>query len=156
MVRAIVIAALDAIGITEIPPGSNRSATIDQWVEAVGSPLGSYWCAAFAAACFRAGGADVPPVDAGATKAWHSWAFATNRWTSRAAPGRAVLYGDSSGVPDHIGIVIRATPLLLTVEGNTTFNPAFDRNGVGVSVKEPDANRILGYVSPVPLTGDAA
>jgi hypothetical protein len=50
MQQAIVRRAMCDIGIVEMPPGSNRSPTIDQYVAAVGSPPGSRWCAAALAA----------------------------------------------------------------------------------------------------------
>lgn len=152
--RAIVVRALQDVGVLEMPPGSNRSPLIDSYVTAVGSPLGSYWCAAAVAAWFRESGAAVPVLNAASTRSWWSWAHATNRWTPKTAPGRAVLYGDANGVPEHIGVVIRVDPLELTVEGNTSFSQ-YDRNGVGVDCHEITAQirpRVLGYIAPLPLT----
>ena len=41
------------IHVREQPAGSNRSPEIDGWLRAVGSPLGSPWCAAFLYGCGR-------------------------------------------------------------------------------------------------------
>ena len=57
--QAIVRRAMCDIGIVEMPPGSNRSPRIDEYVAAVGSPVGSRWCAAAVAAWRRGGGSAV-------------------------------------------------------------------------------------------------
>lgn len=150
--RTIVLRALRDVGLLELPPGSNRSPTIDTYVTAVGSPIGSYWCAAAVAAWWRDAGATLPPQAAGATRTWLAWAKLTHRWTPTPLPGRAILYG-TDGIPDHIGVVIRIDPLILTVEGNTSFSQ-YDRNGIGVDCHEltPElVPRVLGYIDPLPL-----
>jgi hypothetical protein len=58
---AVAKRALLDIGICEIPPGSNRSGRIDEYVTATGAPLGSFWCAAAVSAWFREAGAGIPP-----------------------------------------------------------------------------------------------
>jgi hypothetical protein len=148
---AIVKRALTDVGICEIPPGSNRSGRIDEYVTAVGSPLGSFWCAAAVTAWWREAGAETPPRLAGSCDAWMQWGVATGRWSERAAMGAAVVYG-RPGDASHIGVVVRTAPLLLAVEGNTTLG-GFNRNGVAVALKEVDAGRVLGYVHPVPPRG---
>ena len=57
--QAIVRRAMCDIGIVEMPPGSNRSPRIDEYVAAVGSPVGSRWCAAAVAAGVRCRGSTV-------------------------------------------------------------------------------------------------
>lgn len=53
LAQAIVRLAMIDIGIVELPPGSNRSPAIDNYVSPVGSPAGSRWCAAAVAAWWR-------------------------------------------------------------------------------------------------------
>ena len=67
---AVARRALHDIGICEIPPGSNRSGRIDEYVTAVGSPLASFWCAAAVAAWFRESGAKTPPSAEMLTGGW--------------------------------------------------------------------------------------
>lgn len=142
--------AMCDIGIMEIT--TNRSPVIDGYMDAVGSPRGMSWCAAAAAAWFREMGAEVPPTEAGAVHAWKDWAFHTSRWTSVAAIGRAVIYGDASDNPEHMGVIIRVTPTLLSTEGNTSL-VGYSTNGVGCFAKAVTVARVLGYVNPLPLTG---
>lgn len=147
--QAIVRRALCDVGLLELPPGSNRSPRIDEYVRAVGSPLGSYWCAAALAAWWRESGAATPPRDAGSCDAWLAWAKATGRWSPNPVEGAAVLYGHGADA-SHCGALVRRTPLLLTVEGNTALR-AYARNGVACDLKELLAERLLGYVHPTPL-----
>lgn len=146
---AIAKRALLDIGICEIPPGSNRSGRIDEYVRAVGSPIGSYWCAAALAAWWREAGAEIPGSLAGSCDAWLAWARETRRWSPVPAIGRAVLYGSPADAV-HIGVVVRVDPLLLSVEGNTSIDGT-SRNGVAVDLKLVNTPRVIGYVSPTPL-----
>ena len=49
----------------------------------------------------------------------------------------------------HIGLVLRVTPALRAIEGNTVIGP-FDRNGFVQALKEVDPARVLCYVAAVP------
>lgn len=149
--QRIVRRALLDVGIVEMPPGSNRSPRIDTYVTAVGSPLGSRWCAAAIAAWWRDAGATVPPRDAGSCDAWQAWAVETARWRAAPEPGCAVLFGVATTAV-HIGVIVRVAPLVLSVEGNTSVG-AFDVNGVAVALKQVSAERVLGYVAPRPRPG---
>jgi hypothetical protein len=142
----IVRRALCDVGICETPPGSNRSGRIDEYVRAVGSPLGSYWCACAVAAWWREAGAWTPPHSAGSCDEWLTWAKATGRYHTAPALGAAVLYG-KPGDASHIGVIVRVTPLLLAVEGNTALE-GFSRNGVAVDLKLVSGRAVLGYVYP--------
>lgn len=149
--RAIVQRALLDIGICEMPPGSNRSGRIDEYVRAVGSPLGSFWCAAAVAAWWREAGAETPPRDAGSCDAWWAWGLKTFRVAGEPAPGAAVLFG-VPGDAQHIGVIVRTSPLLLSVDGNTSLG-GYSRNGVAVDLKliERTNGRVLAYVHPLPV-----
>ncbi|MDP3401943.1 MAG: hypothetical protein Q8R97_12565 [Brevundimonas sp.] len=143
---AVAKRALLDIGICEIPPGSNRSGRIDEYLQAVGSPLASFWCAAAVAAWFREAGAKTPPSSAGSCDVWMGWAKLRGLWQATPAIGSAVVYGKPTDAT-HIGVVVRVTPLLLSVEGNTSFD-GFSRNGVAVDLKFVRTERVLGYVCP--------
>lgn len=142
---AIAKRALCDVGICEVPPGSNRSPRIDEYVSATGAPLGSYWCAAALAAWFREAGAKVPS-QAASCDSWMGWAKLTARWRTGPALGWAVLYG-VPGDARHCGVVVRVEPLLLSVEGNTSLG-GFSRNGVAADLKLVATHAVLGYVEP--------
>jgi len=118
----------------------------------VGSPLGSYWCAAALAAWWREAGAGIPSTAAGACETWHQWARAAGRFTTTPAEGYAVLYSFAgNGHADHCGVIVRVAPILLSVEGNTSL-AGYSRNGVLVDLKLTTTANVLGYISPVLLT----
>lgn len=146
---AIAKRALLDIGICEIPPGSNRSGRIDEYLMACGSPVGQPWCAAAVAAWWRESGAATPSRLPASCDAWRDWAQATGRWSTEPIIGAAVVYGTASDA-NHIGVVVRTSPLLLSVEGNTALM-GFSRNGVLVDLKAVNLERLLGYVHPVPI-----
>jgi hypothetical protein len=135
------------IGIVEMPPGSNRSPRIDEYVTAVGSPIGSRWCAAAVAAWWRDCNAEVPSTDGGSCNAWIEWARRSERWSSVPRVGSAVAYG-SNGIAAHIGVIVRLKPELLSVEGNTSIAAGSDANGVAVTLKQVATQRVLGYIEP--------
>src|SRR5690242_14341010 len=92
-VMRVICAALDDVGEHESPLGSNRSPYIDAALAAVGSPLGSPWCAAVLAKWYRAGPLPMPPNQLGACDTWRIWALTTARLASTPELGGAVLYG---------------------------------------------------------------
>ena len=145
--QAIVRRARCDIGIVEMPPGTNRSPRIDEYVAAVGSPVGSRWCAAAVAAWWRESGAQVPPLDAGSCNAWMRWSERSGTWTNNPQAGSAVIYG-KSGIAVHIGVVVRTEPELLSVEGNTSITGNPEVNGIAVALKQIARSRVLGYITP--------
>jgi len=74
------------------------------------------------------------------------WAQKTNRWTlHEPSLGALVLYG-KEGMAHHIGVVVRIKPLVLSVEGNTTLEPGYDRNGIIVALKQLIPSKpLLGF-----------
>lgn len=146
LAQRVVRRALLDVGMLEMPPGSNRSPRIDMYVAAVGSPLGSRWCAAAVAAWWRDAGSQSPAHDAGSCDAWHAWALANALWRTAPEPGYAVLFGSGTKAV-HIGVVVRVSPLVLSVEGNTSPG-GFDANGVAVALKQVNQHTVLGYIAP--------
>lgn len=144
--QRIVRRALADVGLLEMPPGSNRSPRIDGYLCAVGSPVGSSWCAAAVAAWWRESGVPVPIADAGRCAVWESWAHRTGAWSDVPREGSAVIYG-AGDIAVHMGVVVRLAPLLLSVEGNTTLT-GFGVNGVAVTLKEVARDRVRGYAVP--------
>jgi hypothetical protein len=144
---AIVRRAMCDIGIVEMPLGSNRSPRIDEYVAAVGSPVGSRWCAAAVAAWWRECGASVPAADGGSCNAWMEWSKRLGIWADKPRVGSAVVYG-SEGDAVHVGVIVRIEPELLSVEGNTSIAGGFDTNGVAVALKRVMSARVLGYIEP--------
>lgn len=155
-VQNVVRRGLRDVGILEMPPGSNRSGRIDAYNLRAGVPVGSYWCAAAVGAWWQDAGLKVPPWYASCDN-WLHWAHETGRWVPKGHNpplGGAVLYGTDTDAK-HIGLIIRVSPLILSLEGNTTVEGAAfsaSRNGVAVSLKEVTASDpVLGYVSPFQL-----
>lgn len=148
LARAIVQRALTDVGVVEMPPGSNRSGVIDEYNLRAGVPPGSYWCASAVGAWWKDCGAEVPPGYA-SCDAWLRWRGGLSPVPT---PGAAVLYG-RPGDATHIGVVVRVTPVLLSVEGNTTLGGEFNRNGIAVDLKPVATGRVLGYVHPIPVGG---
>jgi hypothetical protein len=156
-----VTAALDYarrhVGVCEDPIGSNRGPEIDAWAEEFGSPVGSFWCALSVGKSRKEGGLWIPAHDVGSCDEWVLAAKAAGLMTGQPQPGAAVIYtsgkrisgGRYDGQLDavHIGLVLRVSPALLSIEGNTVLGP-FDRNGFVQTLKEVDVSRVLGYVSP--------
>lgn len=152
--RSICARAQVDVGLLEEPPGSNRSPTIDSYLKAVGSPIGSPWCAAAVSAWFRDSGAIVPMGAAGSCEAWYAMGKLRARLTPSPGIGYAVLYDMAgTGRPDHMGVVVRVDPLVLTVEGNTVMKreSGDDRNGVGCTIAVLDAKHVLSYLVPEPI-----
>lgn len=146
--------AMALIGVVETPSGSNRSPMIDQMMNAVGSPLGESWCAAFVSWVNKLAGAWVPGSDAGACGTWLEQAKAKGTFkTTSPIAGDVVLYNFDGGTDaHHCGIVCRVPGdnRLYTTEGNTTTAPN-TRTGDGVYYKRRQLGQpgILGYVPPI-------
>lgn len=146
--------AITDIGICEMPPGSNRSGRIDEYNHRAGVPLGSYWCASAVGAWLAEAQENlgVPielPRGYASCDNWMAWGKATKRWQTTPMPGTIVLYG-IPGDAQHIGVIIRATPLVFSVEGNTSPGGRI-RNGLAIWPKIVDPGWVLGYVNPIPL-----
>ena len=149
--------ALLHVGTCEDPVGSNRSPDIDAWATEFGSPLGSFWCALSVGKARKVGGLWIPTHDVGACNEWFYQASRAGLVSNDPEPGAAVLYtngttirgGRYDGQLDavHIGLVLRVSPVLLAIEGNTVIGP-FDTNGFVQALKEVDRNRVLCYVPP--------
>lgn len=156
-VRAALNFALANIGVCEDPPGSNRGPEIDAWAREFGSPVGSFWCALAVAKARRVGGLWVPAKNAGSCDEWLHQATLAAIVTATPEPGAAVLYtngkriegGRYDGQLDavHMGIILRARPVLFSIEGNTTLGK-YDRNGYVQTLKAVDSARVLCYIAP--------
>lgn len=156
--RSIITHAQSEIPILENPVGSNRSPEIDAMCREFGVPLASYWCALWTAHIWKLAGAEIPPVSN--SRAWHpaiaetwrQWAFETSRFAAKPALGYAVLYGANGNAPaEHIGCcVVSTAPIVMDLEGNTSLD-GFTRNGELTGLKQVNASRLIGYVSPLPL-----
>lgn len=171
--RLAVTRALCDFNVMEVPPGSNRGATIDQYNEAAGGRDGDPYCASSLTAWYRDAGLETPPMDPDwwidkklpylppcSCDAWWRWGTVTHRITHDPTPGDAVVYGSTverNGKmvidANHIGILIRRTPLLVTLEANTSADGKFNREGFCFDRKfiERTNTRLLGFLSPYPL-----
>jgi len=149
-VRQVIVRALADIGICEMPEGSNRSGVIDGYNTRAGAALGSYWCASALACWAWDCGLWAPPRGrAPSCDEWVRHAKLAGRWHDSPLPGRAVIYHAAGNPSDanHCGLVVRALPVLLSVEGNTTVGGTqVERNGYAVALKRVNTSRVLGYV----------
>ena len=124
------------LNVQESPHGSNRSPEIDAWLKAVGSPLGSPWCAAFVHACLMEAGV-MPPVKSGRVQAWVDTVGADTLLPSEQAKAGDILvfWFPSLHRYAHIGLVTsRKGKTLRTIEGNTVGQSEHGnvREGYGV------------------------
>ena len=135
---AVVDSAMQEVGVTETPPGSNEGERIEAYMASVDLPDGYPWCAGFARKMLDEAVAERPDVRS---------AGATDYITGRSVEARRVLRGTEE-VPDgalaiwrrgdtwkgHIGIVRGWQQQCgRTVEGNTSPGHAGpQRDGDGV------------------------
>lgn len=146
--RALVRRAHADIGIEENT--ANRSPYLDAIITEAGSPLGSAWCGCIARRWAKDTGVAFPPTDAGAVRAWVTWAKAHGTWreaTYTPLPGDWVVYDmNPDTIADHIGVVARVHARgVRSIEGNTSW-AGFSREGVAVAMKPVTTARILGYI----------
>ena len=157
--REIIREAQSRIPILEDPIGSNRSPELDALCDKWGIPRGSYWCALLAADVWHEAGVEVPPIDGDSHPArcesWRLWALKTGRFSVTPGLGYAVLYGEHGKAPaEHMGVCVASIrPLLYDFEGNTADarSERFTRNGELATLKPVNVDRVIGYVSPLPL-----
>ena len=151
--RVICLRAHTDIGISEDKVAgqfTNRSTYIDECNELAGGKKGDYWCASWLRRIWDESGAQtVKKGLAPSCDEWMKWAKANKTWLANPGYGYAVVYGTPTDA-SHIGIVTRVTPLLQSVEGNTTVGTYFSRNGTSVDFKEVNQERVLGYIKPLP------
>lgn len=119
--RIVAIAQQElALGVREIPKGSNKGARIKMYGLATQAPLRYYpapWCAYFTSWVTKQAG--VPIGWDGLGDGWvprlRDWGRKTGIWRSTPQPGDLIAF------PQHIGIVesIQPNGLVTTIEGNT-------------------------------------
>ena len=153
--RMVVWRAWQDLGITEVPLNSNRGPEVDRYLLRAGVPRElidagkGYWCAAAVGAWFIDAGAKVP-LDYASCDAWLPY------MTDTPVIGAAVLYGKrgANGFFDaqHIEVVARMDPIVLTIGGNKAFH-GNSNNGIAVDLGHQSRTDVLGYVHPVAARG---
>ena len=136
--------AAQDIGVCEDPPGSNRGVRIDEYNNLAGVPVGSFWCASACGAWYRESNVPAPTGFASCDN-WLRWLDSNDLRSQKPVIGGIVLYGVGSDA-QHIGVVVRLHPYVMTIEGNTTLD-GFSRNGEFVALKGI-GKRIIAYGSP--------
>ena len=156
-VRTALDFALANVGVSEDPLGSNRGPEIDSWTREFGSPLGSPWCALAVGKARKVGGLWIPSHDVGSCNEWLYQAARAQIVSDDPVPGAVVVYARRRMVADgryagqrdavHVGLVLRVTPVLMSIEGNTTLG---DDDSVGwvLTLKCVDRGRVVGYIPP--------
>ena len=131
---AVLAVVARYLHVREVPPGSNRSPEIDRWLRAVGSPLGSPWCAAFVLGCLKESGDTRKVVRSGRVQVMVDGGAVLP--ATQAVPGDMVVFWFTKlGRYAHIAFVERVEGnVLVTVEGNTIADGATgdSREGWGV------------------------
>jgi hypothetical protein len=148
--RPALAEALRHVGVRESPPGSNRT-MFGRWFGVDGVP----WCAIFASYCFDVGaglvlcrgwhGAGVRPRGVAYVPTLAAWLKAGGRWMEGPGqPGDLAIFDWDGGLPDHVGIVIRAHgDHVHTIEGNTGVGN--DSDGGEVMRRERRPAQIAGF-----------
>jgi hypothetical protein len=141
------------VGILEVPIGSNRGVRIDRYLRRAHVPESlittgrGWWCASQTGAVLIDCGVPVP-TDYGSCDAWLPYL------DKKPTIGSVVLYG-VRGNAHHIGIVVRLTPMVLTIEGNRGY-AGTTNNGVACDIGPMNRTDILGYISPEKLAREYA
>ena len=149
--RTLVYRAFHDLGICETPLGSNRSGRIDAYNLDAGVTVGSAYCASTYGRWMRDCKCRVPAGYASCDN-WLKFARRTGTLVKAPRIGYGILYGVGEDA-QHIGLVIRVTPLLRTIENNTSIS-GFDPNGYGCEMKnvtDKMLKRVLGYIKPIPV-----
>jgi hypothetical protein len=154
-ILAVERALRDAF-LMESPPGSNRSTTIDSYNTRAGAPLGSPYCASAATAWWEDVGLEVPSKDRASCDVLYRWALETGRFHHAPVVGAWILYGSGqpSNPADHVGLVIRLAPLVMSFEANTSADGLYNREGFIFDrklIERLTTRPVLGFVHPAPL-----
>lgn len=137
MRERVIRTALEHIGVTEQPPGSNRGTMVDLFLAPAGIE-GQPWCAAFVSWVLRE-----------ARQPWSKYhvSVAEMAHAERQVTGRAPLVGDVFYIlrPDgagHCGFVMGVNPgEIMTLEGNCNN---------AVRVGRRDTSKLSGYLDIEP------
>lgn len=157
--RAALVAEMARyIGTTEEPKGSNRSVRIDYWLQTVGSPLGSPWCAA-SVWCLgmQATGRALWPVKmSGRVQDIVDTAIADGTFTTDATLARAgdlaAFYYPTLKRYGHIAVLEHAITggRVKSIDGNTApdaaAGSAADREGYGLFRKNRPLSSRVGFI----------
>jgi hypothetical protein len=159
-VRALLDYTLSKVGVCEIPLGSNRGPDIDAWADEFQVDRGSYWCGLMVGHCRKYTGVWIPTrhqYDVASCDEWYLQGEQAGLFSKTPVVGAAILYttwkriqgGRFDGRWDihHTGTVLRTTPALHSLEGNTTLGK-YDRNGIVLALKEINVPAVLGYILP--------
>ena len=160
----VCIRAAQDLASCEDPPSSNRSTDIDAWNARAGAPKGSYWCASWATAVWEDCVVDLPKHGRASCDNLVAWAKREGLWIKsdpvnrqpKVLPGSLVLYTNWEKLPGHedefdavhVGIVIRVTPYLMSMEGNAAIGGTFSANGEAVVLRKVDTRKVYGFVAP--------
>jgi hypothetical protein len=142
---AVALRANKDVGILEVPLGSNRGTRIDRYLRRANVPESliqagkGWWCASQTGAVLLDCGVPVP-ADYGSCDTWIPFL------EQKPAPVCVVLYG-VKGDAHHIGIIVRLSPMVLTIEGNRSY-AGTTNNGVACDMGPMQRKDILGYISP--------
>lgn len=139
---AVIDTAMQEVGVTETPPGSNKGTRIETYMASVGLSDGYSWCAGFARWAMGQAGAERPKVRSAAATDYitHRSVDATQvlRGAKEVPAGALAIWRRGDTWRGHIGLVRRWQQKCgRTVEGNTSPGEAGpQRDGDGVWPRE--------------------
>lgn len=153
-VKDVIRIAMNQIGYTENPPGSN----LNKYGEVFGLS-GVPWCVIFLWWCFHEAGEGKAfyggnkTASCGELLRFHK---AIGQTAETPAPGDIVILNFHGGKDtEHCGLVINTQESkIFTVEGNTTISGQPEDNGGIVANKTRYQRQIVGIIRPVYLPAD--
>lgn len=104
------------LGVTEVPPGSNRGPDVDRWQRPWGMGYGWPWCGAYVAAMYAEAGVDDRGLAHPSTAIMYERAKASGSIIPRPMPGAIILWPGT-----HTGVCADYSPdgrTVVTYEGN--------------------------------------
>lgn len=164
LIERMLAVASSQVGVSEVPPGSNRGPQIDLVLSSVGLQPGYAWCAAFVYWCFQQASkqtykSNPCPKSAGVLNLWNLAGYKESglkRITSLEAdddhslikPGMQFLLKLSS-TAGHTGIIesVNKFGQLITIEGNSNQQGSREGTAVLRQTKRRIDSINLGFIS---------
>lgn len=151
-VKDVIRVARGELGVTELPPGSNR---VKYWDDYGAGWQGQPWCVAFLWWCFQHAGESMAFFGGGKTASCSTlfrWYSAQGQTVAKTdiQPGDIVIL-NFSGTSDtqHCGLVVDTLKMgyIQTIEGNTSQSGS-QSNGGQVCLKTRNLSQIVGVCRP--------
>lgn len=136
-----LLEALQELGVTEQPAGSNWGPRVSQYLKSAGLSFPAPWCMAFVNWSYRQAGLDLEHPNEASVGFFLDWGRRNGWVVEKPVPGDIVCYQfTSDNWPDHVGIVKDVgVGRIVAVEGNTAYGD--DANGGKVMLRSRSTSR---------------